>query len=309
MPYDGGGWCGRTPRLRPASDILFHFFAGIVKKFKHNKRGNILLTHMMCIDCEPYSSRQSEQLLWRNAWGQQLGLYFFFWHWGLPLCLRSPECAHRHACRLRQGLHQNSSQITFFEDKIHEIMGLPSIRGCLDFWETWSPSPSLFSSTVSTEGDLGRLDDADADADGASGGGVISGEGLAAAASRTALATRIALRSASAVRAATRWEEVSGLATLLGSAKSGAAFKTRPLRDDATGLADDIGEVTNEVMFYFRDWYPEGSWRLPEGVKNRVKNIWDVLYWYYTVDFSHPKPRPKPRLPALEITSLSREPP
>ena len=92
-----------------------------------------------------------------------------------------------------------------------------------------------------TEGDHGHLDDGDGD--GADGGGVIAGGGSAATASHTALATSTALHSACAVRAATQCEDVSGIATLLGSAKRGTGFETRPLRD-ATGLADDMSEVT-----------------------------------------------------------------
>ena len=92
-----------------------------------------------------------------------------------------------------------------------------------------------------TEGDCGHLDDADAN--GADGGGVIAEGGLAAMASHTALATSIALNLAYAVRAATQCKDVSGIATLLGSARRGAGFETWLLWD-AMGLADDLGEVT-----------------------------------------------------------------
>ena len=35
----------------------------------------------------------------------------------------------------------NSTQITIFENKNHKIMGLPSMRGCLNFQDILSPSP------------------------------------------------------------------------------------------------------------------------------------------------------------------------
>ena len=46
-----------------------------------------------------------------------------------------------------------------------------------------------------------------------------------------AAADAAAWRSVITARAAARWEEVDGLATLLGSAKTGAGFETLPLRD------------------------------------------------------------------------------